>query len=56
MTPLATVFLALAFVFAIFAAFSWPVVGRVQWGWLAMVFFFACLLLGGPLNQLLLRG
>lgn len=49
------VLLAFAFVFALAAAFRWNPVPRIDPGWMAFMFFIACLLLGGPLSALLMR-
>jgi hypothetical protein len=43
---MSTVFLAFAFIFAIFACAGWPTVNRVHFGWLSLVMFYASLLFG----------
>lgn len=51
-----TVLLAFAFVSSVFAAFK--IVGdqnHFAWGWASIMFLIAALLLGGPLQALLLR-
>lgn len=52
---LGTVLMCLAFVFLLFAAFSWPTAdgaGRVRWGWLGMVCWCASILFSGPLSAM----
>lgn len=49
---LGTVLMCLAFVFLLFAAISWPVEGRIKFGWLGMTFWAASILFSGPLQSI----
>lgn len=42
---MSTLLVAFAFIFALFAAIGWPATARVNFGWLALVFYFASILL-----------